>query len=381
MRVLHLWDSYAPGLFDRSFDISRRAGLDVRLACMNFLGCGAEPAEGVSWVRRVDTRTARASLAARAGRKVSAAINLRRFRRLVRRTVDAFDPDVVHVHYGTTGAALVNEPLLRERPFVISFYGFDISQGVKTPAIASAYRQLMERRPLVHVLCDEAADRAIELGADPACIVDANLPLPVERYPYTGFNGGQALHWLIPARFVAKKGHEVALRAFADHLRTRPDDRLTCWGYGDSRWLRRLVDERGLAARVAIIDNQMEGPFDAAYVRRLAETDAVLTPSVRSPRGDDEGGPALTSVLAQVAGKPVIVSDFPGHERSVTDGVEGFVVPQGDATALAVAMTQLSADRKRAAAMGKAGRARALQCFNEDSYRDSLLHWYARLTQ
>ena len=40
MRVLHLWDNYAPGLFDRSFEICQDEGLETRLICMNFIGRG-----------------------------------------------------------------------------------------------------------------------------------------------------------------------------------------------------------------------------------------------------------------------------------------------------------------------------------------------------
>ena len=51
MRVLHLWDNYAPGLFDRSFEICRSEGYDTRLLCMNFIGRGQAKPAGVAAVR------------------------------------------------------------------------------------------------------------------------------------------------------------------------------------------------------------------------------------------------------------------------------------------------------------------------------------------
>jgi colanic acid/amylovoran biosynthesis glycosyltransferase len=236
----------------------------------------------------------------------------------------------------------------------------------------------MQRRPLVHILCDEARERALSLGADPARIVDANLPLPIEDYPNLGPTG-PVTRWLIPARFVEKKGHDVALRAFRLHLADYPQDRLTCWGYGDARWLEKRIAEHGLGAEVEVIDNHGTGDFDRAYVEQLERHDAVLAPSVRSSRGDDEGGPALTAVLAQVAAKPVILSDFPGSERSVTDGVEGLIVPQGNAQALSDAMHHLASDPEAARQMGAAGRARATKEFSRDSFRAALLGWYESL--
>jgi glycosyltransferase involved in cell wall biosynthesis len=209
----------------------------------------------------------------------------------------------------------------------------------------------------------------------------ANIPLPVEHYSEIGFTASRLSRWLIPARFVEKKGHEVLLQAFLHYLVDHPDDRLTCWGYGDRSWLQTRVNELGLSQEVTVIDNSGEPDFDRAYLSELERHDAVLAPSVRSSRGDDEGGPALTLVLAQVAAKPVIVSDFPGSELSVTDGVEGLIVPQGDPQALCAAMRTLAANPTRARAMGKAGRIRAVREFNRDAYRDALLGWYRTLAK
>jgi colanic acid/amylovoran biosynthesis glycosyltransferase len=379
MRVLHLWDNYAPGLFDRSFEICRDEGLETRLICMNYVGRGQSRGEGVTAVCELAKEEVATTLVQRLRRRLRTAVDRRRFGALASGVLANFQPDVIHVHYGTTAAALVGELEPYAARTLISFYGFDISQGLRIPSIRAGYERLFRKSPLAHVLCDDARDRVIGLGLSNTRIVDANLPLPVELYPDIGIAPDGPFRWLIPARFVEKKGHAVALRAFRTHLERCPDDRLTCWGYGEPAWLVALVAELGLQDRVDVVHNGDEGPFDAAYLRQLREHDVILAPSVTAARGDDEGGPALTAVLAQVAGKPVIMSDFPGHERSLDDGVEGFVVPQGDVDALALAMTELAADRQRAAAMGQAGRRRALRAFDEAAYRSALLGWYRTL--
>jgi colanic acid/amylovoran biosynthesis glycosyltransferase len=380
MKVLHLWDVYAPGLFDHSLAICREEGLECRLLSMHFIG-RPDDDPGVSWMRRLSGKGTRAGIAARMLRRARLGLDRYRFRQRVRREIEHFSPDLIHFHYGTTAALLVPVEAAFQRPFVISFYGFDISQGPRTPAIRAAYEQVMRRGPLVHVLCAEAARTALGLGCPADRIREANLPLPVALYPHVGIEEKRVSRWLIPARFVEKKGHEVLLRAFAAHLEDHPGDRLTCWGYGDSRWLRRRVAELSLEMAVSVVDNQDEGAFDAAYLRRLRMNDVVLAPSVRARRGDDEGGPALTAVLAQVAGKPVIVSDFPGSERSVSDGVEGLVVPQGDPVALSKAMRDMAADPDLAAEMGRRGRARTSREFARPAYREALLNWYRELTE
>jgi glycosyltransferase involved in cell wall biosynthesis len=376
MRVLHLWDNYAPGLFDQSFAICREEGMDAALVCMNLIDGSRQP--DVRFVRRINRAGQPQGRFGRVLKRLRRFADERAFRRLVEAEIARFQPDILHIHYGTTGALLASQPELARKPFLVSFYGFDISQGVRDPRTSSAYRRIMKHRPLVHVLCEEAARRAMELGASPDRIVDANLPLPIERYPYVGI-GDSVQHWLIPARFVEKKGHEVLLKAFARHLERYPNHHLTCWGYGDGHHLRSLIQSLGLESSIRVINNKAEGPFDAAYLNQLQQHDAVLAPSIRASRGDDEGGPALTAVLAQVAGKPVILSDFPGSERSVSDGVEGLIVPQGDPAALAAAIRKLAENPTLASTMGQAGRERAVSEFSREAYRDALIGWYQRL--
>src|SRR5215204_5784075 len=154
MRILHLWDNYAPGLFDQSFEICREEGVETKLICMNLIGGPSN--RDISFVRQLGKTNGNA-LSERIRSRLRRFIDEPAFRRLARAESVRFRPDALHVHYGTTGALLAADDNLLAAPFVLSFYGFDISQGVQDPRINSAYRRLMRRRPLVHVLCDEAA--------------------------------------------------------------------------------------------------------------------------------------------------------------------------------------------------------------------------------
>lgn len=70
---------------------------------------------------------------------------------------------------------------------------------------------------------------------------------------------------------------------------------------------------------------------------------------------------------------PVIASRIGGLPEVVDDDVTGLCVTPGDSDVLACAMDELWHDEARAAAMGEAGRAKALREFSADAY-------YARLT-
>ena len=69
---------------------------------------------------------------------------------------------------------------------------------------------------------------------------------------------------------------------------------------------------------------------------------------------------------AMAHGRAVIATDVGAVAEVITDGVEGFVIPPGDADALTGAMMRLAEDPSLRRRMGQAGRRRAEQCFSAD---------------
>ncbi len=64
---------------------------------------------------------------------------------------------------------------------------------------------------------------------------------------------------------------------------------------------------------------------------------------------------------AMAAARPVVSADTPGIREAVTDGINGLLVPAGDAEALADALRRLAADAGLRARMGQAARATYLE--------------------
>ncbi|MDR2124731.1 MAG: glycosyltransferase family 4 protein [Desulfovibrio sp.] len=81
----------------------------------------------------------------------------------------------------------------------------------------------------------------------------------------------------------------------------------------------------------------------------LEQARAVLLPSYR------EGVP-VSLMEALSVGRAVIAADAPGSREVAVDGLTGFLVPPGDARALADAAIRLLRDPELAARMGRAGR-------------------------
>lgn len=92
------------------------------------------------------------------------------------------------------------------------------------------------------------------------------------------------------------------------------------------------------------------GPRDMPQV--MAALDVCVLPSVRP----EPFGRVLLEAMA--AGKPVVATDAGGPREICIHGETGWLVPSGDASALAAAVTDLVADPARARAFGLAGRRR-----------------------
>jgi glycosyltransferase involved in cell wall biosynthesis len=92
--------------------------------------------------------------------------------------------------------------------------------------------------------------------------------------------------------------------------------------------------------------------------RVMAAADVFCLPS------HFEGLP-MSIVEAMLTGLPVVATDIRGSREQVVDGETGLLVPPATVAPLAAALARLAGDPALRAAMGEAGRARALGRFDE----------------
>lgn len=179
----------------------------------------------------------------------------------------------------------------------------------------------------------------VPCGVEPARFDD---PAPLPEGP---------LRLVSIGRLVEQKG-QMSLVPMMARLRERhPDARLTLVGDGPLRGdLESAVAAAGLAGAV-----DFAGWLDEAGVRAALEAShALVMPSFA------EGLPMVV-MEAMAAGRPVIATYIAGVPELVQPGRTGWLVPAGDAEALADAAAELAEmSPQRRAEMGRAGRARAL---------------------
>jgi phosphatidyl-myo-inositol alpha-mannosyltransferase len=131
---------------------------------------------------------------------------------------------------------------------------------------------------------------------------------------------------------VERKGLPVLLRAF-EALREHVPATLDVVGVGPAELAPLMLDDRDVVAHGKCSDEQKTAV--------LRDADVLCAPSL----GGESFGMVLTEAFA--AGTPVVASDIAGYRDVVDDGVNGVLVPRGDATALAEALRDLALDPER----------------------------------
>jgi glycosyltransferase involved in cell wall biosynthesis len=178
----------------------------------------------------------------------------------------------------------------------------------------------------------------------------------VDLDAYTGrpsSTNGEGVTVAYGGRLIEGKGVDVLLRAFAAGA-ARDDVRLRIGGDGPARpVLERLAAELGLTRIVE---------FTGWIVDMPSFWRACDVGAMPSDRFIESFG--MSAVEAMACGRPIVVTDNGGLPELVVDGITGFVVPRGDASALADALAALTSDADKRREVGNAARARCEQRFN-----------------
>ena len=117
--------------------------------------------------------------------------------------------------------------------------------------------------------------------------------------------------------------------------------------------------ERELESRVTFT-----GALAAADVRRMyRQSDVFALACVVVDNGDRDGMPTVL-IEAMATGIPVISTPVTGIPELVTDGENGFLVPQRDVPALANALETLMVNRELRIRMGHRARERVVTDFD-----------------
>ncbi len=284
------------------------------------------------------------------GIRISRDVDPRAFWRL-QRAIASERPTILHTHlvhadiYGLVAGAAVRVPILFSTK-----HGFNEFRERSSFALAD---RSVARLATTHIAISGGLARylAETEGFDRKAfeIVHYGIEAGSEPLPYTG--GAPVV--LCIGRLIPVKGHIVLLRALALAVREVPELQLRLAGRGPLEpALRALTHALGIADNIRFLGQVT--PIQPAIEGVLG----VVVPSL----GEGFG---MVALEAMERARPVVAAAIGGLSEIVADGETGLLVEPADAEALAQALVRLVRDPARAAAMGAAGRERALASFRQ----------------
>jgi phosphatidylinositol alpha-mannosyltransferase len=303
--------------------------------------------------------------------------------RAVRHILRQHPLDVIHVH----------EPANPTLPWVVLREAVNLAPGAVVVGTFHAYRESYKLNELERWLhrayrsfCRSIASRldgriAVSLLAREQAMrtipgpyrvipngVDVNLFGDTRIDPLPDFREG--LNILFVGRLEARKGIYYLLEAFGRVKRVLPQARLLIVGPHSAHEIKRL--ERFTHSR-ELSDVHFLGYLPEKELARCYRTAHVFcAPSL----GSESFGMVLLEAMA--AGLPIVASDIAGYRTVVKHQVEGYLVPPGNAEAIAQALLVLLRQPELRCSMGARGRATAAR-YAWDKVATEVLSFYIDL--
>ncbi|MBU1862135.1 MAG: glycosyltransferase family 4 protein [Candidatus Omnitrophica bacterium] len=141
-----------------------------------------------------------------------------------------------------------------------------------------------------------------------------------------------------------------------------------------------LIGEGKYKAKLMKLARKLDIEDKLVFTGKVEDVDVVLElidifvlPSVSSE------GFGLAVLEAMAAGKPIIVSNLGGVYALVKEGVNGWLLPPGDISALATAINRLIEDPTLLKSMGENSRQIAREVFSIEKMTESIINVYKEL--
>ena len=292
--------------------------------------------------------------------------------------------DLIHSHFGwLNGFGGMLAAAATGRPLVASLRGMDlevrkeIGYGLRlSPFYDAAVRRLLRCAERTLYASDHMRELGIRLGAPHDRARTIRKGVDLEHFnsavPHSslrtelGLPDGPVI--LFVGGLIQRKGAHVLLPALA-RLQGEHAFSLVLCGEGPERAaLQESARELGLAERVHFAGQIPRARMPAFF----NACDMLVLPSLAEAAGN-------VILEAMASTRPVVTTASGGPPEYVDEGVTGFAVPPGDATALADKLGKLLADPALAQRMGRAGRKKVEREHGYDRFMRDLIAVYETL--
>lgn len=278
-------------------------------------------------------------------------------------------PDVVHLNSskaGVLGRIAAVTARVPVRIFTAHGWAFKAAAGVDSRLYLLADRAVESMTSMV--ICVSENERRAGLAAG-VCTAERSIVIrnavEVGGAPSRTHAGEGPVQIVSVGRLAAPKDFATLVAAVAE----LPEGRAHLRVFGDGPFRGELEAQKQALGLGAVVEFAGEVPDARPH---LEDADVFVLSSL------SEGMP-VSILEAMAAGLPVVASAVPGLEEVVLDGQTGFLVPPGDATALAAQLGRLVDDPDLRGSFGAAGRARAEEHFSLPGWREAHFSLYRSL--
>lgn len=272
----------------------------------------------------------------------------------------------VHAHFANHPTTVTQQvSRLLDVPYSFTAHAFDIYRNAKPRIIA---RKMKDARFTVTV-SDYNVDFLRTVGnGNGARIELIRNGIDMTRFAPAVTAPAGTFTMLTVARLVEKKGLAVLIEA-CRHLRDRGVEfRCDIVGKGAQKGeLQRLIREWQLGGRVRLLGALPQQEIVAHY----HSAHVLVLPCIVGRDGNRDGLP-VSIIEALACGLPVISTPVTGIPEAVRDGVNGLIVPSGNAGAVSDAVEKLVRNPELLARLRAAARPSVMEEFDQDRTAASL---------
>ncbi|MFT8872052.1 MAG: glycosyltransferase [Sporolactobacillus sp.] len=293
----------------------------------------------------------------------------------VLRAVNLTDREVILAHFGPNGLLArycQDAGMLRGRLFVV-FHGYDMLRYVRKNGQA-VYRDLFQSEAILLPISDYWRQRCLTLGAAADRTIVHHMGIDVNLFQGCVPQSKKTVIIASAARFVEKKGLAYAIEAMRLLQERHCNVHYVVAGDGPlARKLRAQISRSGLQTVIELCGWRSQAEWSAM----VARAQIVLAPSVTAADGDMEGIP-VQLMEAMAAGKVVIATRHSGIPELIQHGLNGYLVDERDAAALADAVEYAITHTRQWPSLSANAQATVAADFNAAVQNDRLIRLFER---
>ena len=343
IKVLHLFNTYLPNTENWAYHlISNTPNTKVFIAAQKYIQ-GSFPNDQFSFYHHSfdKIQDQYIQLSKKHPIQLAQKIYLRLFKypKLLLDGIEAFarknEIDIIHVHFANMAWFYRSLAQKLNKPFVISFYGWDYEQlPYLYPKFKQRFKILFAKADAL--LCEgpHGAQILESHGCPKEKIHVVKLGVKVDQIKFVSRpKKANELQLIQLATFTQKKGHIYTVQAFRQALVSCPNMSLTLVGgdAGVKEKIKEYISVHQLSEKITIID-----AIDYALLYSfLADYQVFIQPSCYADDMDCEGGAPIALLDAQATGIPVIGTTHCDIPMEVIDEKTGLLSPEKDISCLA----------------------------------------------